>query len=417
MAMFRRSDGFADSQLSPIPASPNRSSSIVHQEMTFDLGQSTKLPFRSNISAISRPPTALQNSQIGSSSRFGDMRSRGQSASSDNETNLLLKASRTQKDINTQRQKQDQWQQHGKYELFSTDNRHVLGTPDSSLYSKANSSGAGGSVFQGRKVVGGALSNRPVRPSKLRNEHHISQRGSEINPHFVAAGENTSPSLPSSVGTPMRARPRAPIQPPITGLKDSDLSTTSPTLHFPQSTHLNDDNRYILSSISEEKEYGTPEKHTSTSPTDTRMEKDDLDSICVTVFGFSDEDAGRVATEFGSFGAIIRKAHGQGNWMHLQYASRNEANRALNRSGQIIGGRLMIGVKRCTDSEFLSNCTTSTEETSPGTCRVLGTPIRKRPARTLATKPIGENGNPTKKPAVTPASSSILSAFRDYLFS
>lgn len=91
--MFRRSDGFADSQLSPIPASPNRSSSIVHQEMTFDLGQSTKLPFRSNISAISRPPTALQNSQIGSSSRFGDMRSRGQSASSDNETNLLLKAS------------------------------------------------------------------------------------------------------------------------------------------------------------------------------------------------------------------------------------------------------------------------------------------------------------------------------------
>lgn len=125
---------------------------------------------------------------------------------------------RTQKDINTQRQKQDQWQQHGKYELFSTDNRHVLGTPDSSLYSKANSSGAGGSVFQGRKVVGGALSNRPVRPSKLRNEHHISQRGSEINPHFVAAGENTSPSLPSSVGTPMRARPRAPIQPPITGI-------------------------------------------------------------------------------------------------------------------------------------------------------------------------------------------------------
>ncbi|MCP9265355.1 BMA-NPP-19, isoform g [Dirofilaria immitis] len=65
----------------------------------------------------------------------------------------------------------------------------------------------------------------------------------------------------------------------------------------------------------------------------------------ITVFGFSREDATNVLKLFARHGTVVaHRFPKEGNWMHLRYASPIHAQQALSRNGQIVDGRLRLGV-------------------------------------------------------------------------
>ncbi|VDK85574.1 unnamed protein product [Litomosoides sigmodontis] len=73
----------------------------------------------------------------------------------------------------------------------------------------------------------------------------------------------------------------------------------------------------------------------------------------VTVFGFTREDIPFILKLFARHGAIVaHRFPKEGNWMFLRYASSIHAQQALSRNGQIIDGRLRLGVVSV-DSEEL----------------------------------------------------------------
>lgn len=66
----------------------------------------------------------------------------------------------------------------------------------------------------------------------------------------------------------------------------------------------------------------------------------------VTVFGFSMEDIESIVELFGRHGQILKTArptNGEGNWVHLRYASKTHADQALQRNGHMLGKKF-IGV-------------------------------------------------------------------------
>ncbi len=66
----------------------------------------------------------------------------------------------------------------------------------------------------------------------------------------------------------------------------------------------------------------------------------------VTVFGFVGSQAAAVLAYFRKLGAVEESALGDGNWMHLRYATRWAAQKALAKNGTIlpISGACMVGV-------------------------------------------------------------------------
>jgi hypothetical protein len=75
----------------------------------------------------------------------------------------------------------------------------------------------------------------------------------------------------------------------------------------------------------------------------------DLDGTWVTVFGFAQADVPLVLREFCKCGDVEEfGTYGDGphvNWMHLRYANRHAAQRALLRSGEQLSAACMVGVK------------------------------------------------------------------------
>ncbi|RHY92741.1 hypothetical protein DYB35_005352 [Aphanomyces astaci] len=67
----------------------------------------------------------------------------------------------------------------------------------------------------------------------------------------------------------------------------------------------------------------------------------------ITVFGFPLQDMDVVLSYFQTVGDVVQYRHGRGNWLYLRYQTRLQAERALFESGSTLGGRVMIGVKRC----------------------------------------------------------------------
>lgn len=78
--------------------------------------------------------------------------------------------------------------------------------------------------------------------------------------------------------------------------------------------------------------------------------------LWVTVFGFPPVMTEVVLQYFHSCGEIIRVRHApeQGNWVHLMFQTRLQAEKALGKSGKIIQGNLMVGVTQCTDESAFS---------------------------------------------------------------
>ncbi|GLE01900.1 hypothetical protein PINS_up010738 [Pythium insidiosum] len=71
----------------------------------------------------------------------------------------------------------------------------------------------------------------------------------------------------------------------------------------------------------------------------------------VTVYGFSASAKSFVLQHFQTLGEVLNYSSGSGNWMHIRYHTRLQAEKALSYDGQTIGGSIMIGVKRCLSSE------------------------------------------------------------------
>ncbi|ETV99427.1 hypothetical protein H310_08120 [Aphanomyces invadans] len=87
----------------------------------------------------------------------------------------------------------------------------------------------------------------------------------------------------------------------------------------------------------------------------------------VTVFGFPMQDMEVVLSYFQAIGNVAQYRHGRGNWLYLRYQTRLQAEKALIESGSTLGGRVMIGVKRCLAWEMDADApmVNVTDSTSP----------------------------------------------------
>lgn len=68
----------------------------------------------------------------------------------------------------------------------------------------------------------------------------------------------------------------------------------------------------------------------------------------MTVFGFTPEDSALVLRELQDCGRIVNYgafAPGRVNWLHVEFGSRHEAQRALLKNGMQLGPSLIIGVR------------------------------------------------------------------------
>ncbi|KAH7618893.1 hypothetical protein Ndes2526B_g05833 [Nannochloris sp. 'desiccata'] len=75
----------------------------------------------------------------------------------------------------------------------------------------------------------------------------------------------------------------------------------------------------------------------------------EYESTWVTVYGFSQADVPLVLREFGKCGDIVHFGSFEGgphcNWLHINYANKHAAQRALLRSGDQLSSSCMVGVK------------------------------------------------------------------------
>jgi hypothetical protein len=69
----------------------------------------------------------------------------------------------------------------------------------------------------------------------------------------------------------------------------------------------------------------------------------------VTVFGFPPSKASFIINQFSQYGKILDHKMGEGNWVHIAYETKFEAEKALSKNAKIFDQVLMIGVVECTD--------------------------------------------------------------------
>lgn len=89
------------------------------------------------------------------------------------------------------------------------------------------------------------------------------------------------------------------------------------------------------------------------TPIDHTYRKQEHDNW-VTVFGFSPGSISQILKQFQKYGQIVRYKMGEGNWVHIEYLTRLEAQNALAKNGIKIDKNLMIGVIPFTDQ--VSRC-------------------------------------------------------------
>lgn len=82
---------------------------------------------------------------------------------------------------------------------------------------------------------------------------------------------------------------------------------------------------------------------------------DKLDETWITVFGFPQSATSYVLQEFSVYGQIIRHIpNPQGNWLHIKYQTKLQAQKALSKNGKILANSLMVGVMPCIDKRVMS---------------------------------------------------------------
>ncbi|KAL0479612.1 hypothetical protein AKO1_007723, partial [Acrasis kona] len=70
----------------------------------------------------------------------------------------------------------------------------------------------------------------------------------------------------------------------------------------------------------------------------------------VTVFGFPLSKVSFVLKQFSHYGDVLDHRVGSGNWIHILYSTKLQADKALSKNGKIFDSILMVGVVECNDS-------------------------------------------------------------------
>eukprot|EP00051_Salpingoeca_urceolata_P001854 m.44651 g.44651 ORF g.44651 m.44651 type:complete len:429 (+) comp11721_c0_seq2:136-1422(+) len=133
----------------------------------------------------------------------------------------------------------------------------------------------------------------------------------------------------------------------------------------------------------------------------------------VTVFGFAPDDASFVLSEFEQYGTIVRKNIEPGaNWMHLTYDTPMQAEKALSKNGHTFAGKIMVGVRPCTDEEFTKKYLLTEKHRG-----VLGTPTPRKLTRSKPGAASAAASPTSARAANTPSRTApYLSSLTDYLF-
>jgi hypothetical protein len=71
----------------------------------------------------------------------------------------------------------------------------------------------------------------------------------------------------------------------------------------------------------------------------------------ITVYGFPTSAKSYVLHHFQTLGEVISYSGGIGNWLHMRFHTRLQAEKALSQDGKKLPGNIMIGVKKCFPSE------------------------------------------------------------------
>lgn len=79
-----------------------------------------------------------------------------------------------------------------------------------------------------------------------------------------------------------------------------------------------------------------------------------LDDTWITVFGFPQSATSYVLQEFSVYGQILKHTSTQGNWLHIQYQTKLQAQKALSKNGKVLANNIMVGVMKCIDKNVMS---------------------------------------------------------------
>ena len=83
----------------------------------------------------------------------------------------------------------------------------------------------------------------------------------------------------------------------------------------------------------------------------------------ITVFGFPPSASAYIVSQFSQYGTVLQHhSPPNGNWMHIRYQTKIQAQKALSKSGKILGGSIMIGVSPCTDTTFMEEMSAQQQE-------------------------------------------------------
>ncbi|EGD79662.1 hypothetical protein PTSG_10512 [Salpingoeca rosetta] len=375
-------------------------------------------------------------------------------------TNFLLRPKQQQQQQQRQQQQQQQYQHEQQQQHLSASQRPMFGGDSGSLFSPHPSSmgqsdtdggSSGGYHYQqnhhhqqqqqqgfdqhhssmfstsyagayGQQQQQQQQQNRPLRPSGLRNEQGLGMMGNGGAVTRTKTSSHVDPPISGLHDTesPVSATPSMQLPTTATAIPPQPSSSSASSSLPPSSTGVHSTS--VFGTADAMAPHDSPlsrvPTHVHAGPhtpaRSTHHARAGGGDTCVTVFGFTPEHAGHVLSELGSCGTIVRKQHGAGNWIHIQFSSRIEAQRALSRSGHVLHGRVMIGVIPCTDDDFLSGA----GQTTPTTPGVLGTPMHKKTPRILGTKKStapGTPGGPTT--ATVSPSRSYIGALGDFLWS
>ncbi|KAG3112297.1 hypothetical protein PI125_g8372 [Phytophthora idaei] len=76
----------------------------------------------------------------------------------------------------------------------------------------------------------------------------------------------------------------------------------------------------------------------------------------ITVFGFPSSARSFILHQFQSVGEVINYSSSSGgNWLHLRYHTRLQAEKALSYDGRTLANNIMVGVKKCYPSDRDAN--------------------------------------------------------------
>jgi len=214
--------------------------------------------------------------------------------------------------------------------------------------------GSGSSL--GRTYSMNAYDYGQMRPSSVGLE--------KVEPNMSGYGATYSPST-LHPATPSQA-PGAPPINRLVDLMNTKPSSTTPVNNQYQSSVLEPNLSPYTPAVSHSQTRlnSPPSPGQIESSTYQETASSNGEDTWVTIFGHPPSATSFVLQEFATYGQIVRYvppgSSEQGNWLHVKYQTRMQAQKALSKNGKILGGQFMVGVMSCMDRKVMSGATAST---------------------------------------------------------